>query len=353
VRSWVLNLSLPLVAAALVFAGIVHAQQHQNENRLRPRAACSTTLIGDVIGLEGALAVSPSGDLFVAETRAGCIIRIDSAGVGHFAVGGARRSATCPACGVRLTRPLGVAVGPDGTVYVLDQDDYRLLAVRPDGTESTLLGGPGARLTFRRAFARDAAGNLFVADSEGVSRLDPAGTVVGVAGGGGADVGAGAPATSVRLREISAIAAGPGGVVYLAEGPRNRVLRLDPAGTIAVVAGTGLDGDTGDGGPATKANVEPSGVAADDAGNLYIASQFAHRVRRVDAAGQITTFAGRGAVTYGGATGDGGPATQAGLNYPTAVAFHDGNLYILDTTARPSVRRVDRAGIITTVVARR
>jgi sugar lactone lactonase YvrE len=352
-RSWALNLSVPLLAAGLALGGIAHAQRHQNDHEIRPRTGCTTTLTNDSVGLDGALAVGPSGDLFVAETRAGCVIRFDAAGVGHLAVGGGRRSAACPACGVRLARPLAVAVGPDGTVYVLDQADYRLLAVRPDGTETTLIGGPGARLAYRRAFTRDAAGKVFVADSEGVQRIDPSGTVVYVAGGGGGDVGTGAPAATVRLREVSALAAGQGGVLYLAEAARNRVLRLDPAGTITVVAGTGLDGDTGDGGPATKANVEPAGLAADDAGNLYIASQFGHRVRRVDPSGQITSFAGRGATTFSGGPGDGGPAAQAALNYPTAIAFHDGNLYILDTTSRPSIRKVDRAGIITTVVAGR
>jgi sugar lactone lactonase YvrE len=349
--NWALNLVVPLLAAALAFAGIVHAQEHQNDYEIGPRTGCTTTLTGDSVGLEGALAVGPSGDLFVAQTRAGCVIRIDSAGAGHLAVGGGRRSAACPACGVRLARPLGVEVGPDGTVYVLDQADYRLLSIRPDGTETTLAGGRGTPLAYRRALTRDAEGRLYVADSR-VYRLDPTGWVV-VAGGGGGDVGTGAPATSVNLGSVSALAAGPGGVLYLAQDSRNRVLRLDPAGTLSVLAGTGVDGDTGDGGPATKANIEPADIAADDAGNVYIAAQFAHRVHRVDPAGQITTFAGRGATTYFGGTGDGGSAAQAALNYPTGLAFHDGNLYVLDTTSRPSLRKVDRAGIITTVVAGR
>jgi hypothetical protein len=352
-RSWALNLAVPLLAAGLAFAGIVHAQGEQNDGEIRPREGCSTTLTSDVLGLEGTLAVGPSGDLFVPEPRAGCIIRIDSAGVGHLAVGGGRRSATCPACGVRLARPLDVAVGPDGTVYVLDQADYRVLAIRPDGTETTLAGGEGARLAYRRAIALDAAGRLYVSEGSQVFRYDASGPAL-VAGGGGADVGTGAPATSVRLEGISALAAGPGGVLYLAEESRNRVLRVDPAGTISLFAGTGVDGDTGDGGPAAKANIEPEGVAADDAGNVYIAAQFAHRVRRVDPAGQITTFAGRGATAYGRGTGDGGPATQAALTYPTGLAFGGGNLYILGTYGGSVIiRKVDQAGIITTAVAGR
>jgi hypothetical protein len=150
---------------------------------------------------------------------------------------------------------------------------------------------------------------------------------------------------------VTALAAAPDGTLYLAQERFFRVLRVDPAGTMTVVAGTGLDGDTGDGGPATKANLDPSGVAADEAGNLYIGVQFAHRVRRVDRAGQIATFAGRGSLTYL-RDGDGGPALQAGLGYPTDLAFRDGALYILDDVAQPRVRKVDRAGIITTVAGR-
>jgi sugar lactone lactonase YvrE len=348
VRSWALNLSVPLVAVVLVFAGIVHAQTEQNHGG--PRPDCSTTLSGDVVGIEGTLAVGPSGDLFVPEARAGCVIRIDSAGVGHLAIGGGQRSAGCPACGVRLGRPLGVAVARDGTVYVLDQTDYRVIAVRPDGNVTRLAGGDAAG--YRRALALDSADRLYVVESGGLFRYDQSGPVL-VAGGGGADVGTGAPATNVRLDGISAIAAGPNGVLYLAEESRNRVLRLDAAGTISLLAGSGVDGDTGDGGPATRANIEPEGIAADEAGNVYIAAQFAHRVRRVDPSGQITTFAGRGGTSYGRQIGDGGPASQAALTYPTGLAFGGGNLYILDTYAFTTIRKVDPAGIISTVVGGR
>jgi hypothetical protein len=352
VSRWVLNLFVPLLAVGFAFAGIVHAQEFQNDGQIRPRTGCVPGLDSNTLGLEGALAVGPSGDLFVAETRAGCVIRIDSAGVGHLAVGGGRRSDDCPACGVRLARPLAVAVGPDATVYVLDLADFRLLAVRPDGTTSTLAGERTGRVNYPHAITVDSAGRLYVADTTGVYRFDPSGPVL-VAGGGGADVGAGAPATSVRLERVSSMAAGPGGVLYLGESTRNRVLRVDPAGTISVFAGTGVDGDSGDGGPADKANVEPTAIAADDAGNVYIAAQFAHRVRRIGPAGVITNFAGRGPTGYSRDRGDGGPAAQAALRYPTALAFRNGDLFIFETSGFPAIRRVGATGIITTVVAGR
>lgn len=347
-RRYVVNLIVPLIAVAFAFAGIVHAQTEANDNPYDD-AECSTTISGVVIGSEGNLAVAPSGDLFVSEPNAGCVIRIDPAGVGHFAIGGGRRSETCPACGVRLTSPRDVAVGPDGTVYVLDEADSRIVAVRPDGTATTLIGGGDEdRYASRRAITVDSEGRLYFAERGMVYRLDPSGRIP-VAGGGGADVGTGAPATTVKLEGVSDLAAGPGGVLFIAEKWRNRVLKLNGDGTISLFAGTGVNGDNGDGGPATKANLEPDGIAADEAGNVYIAAQFAHRVRRVDPTGQITTYAGRGAVTFGLESGDGGPATQAAITYPTGLASRDGNLYILDTYSRSAIRKVDQAGIITTV----
>jgi glucose/arabinose dehydrogenase len=337
------------VAAGLAFAGIVHAQQHQLGGGVRRHVACSTTLTLDAVGFYGGLAVGRSGDVFVSEPNAGCVIRVDSAGVGHMAVGGGRGSAACPACGVHLVQPTDVEAADDGTLYVLDRGNGQLVAVKPDGT-TTVVAGDLRAGPILRAFTRDAGGRLYATDLDHVYRLDPAGRVV-VAGGGGGDVGPGAPATGVRLSGVTALAAAPDGTLYLAQERFFRVLRVDPAGTMTVVAGTGLDGDTGDGGPATKANLDPSGVAADEAGNLYIGVQFAHRVRRVDRAGQIATFAGRGSLTYL-RDGDGGPALQAGLGYPTDLAFRDGALYILDDVAQPRVRKVDRAGIITTVAGR-
>ena len=347
-RRWVLNLFVPLLAVGFAFAGIVHAQGNANNEYDEPQGECSPTITRNNLGYDAALAVGPTGDIFVLETGAGCVVRIDAAGVGHFAVGGGRRSDSCPACGVNLGNPSEMEVGQDGTVYVLDHANDRILAIAPDGTRTTIAED---RRAYFKTFMRDREGRLYVANFDQVVRLDPTGPVV-VAGGGGADVGSGAPATSVRL-DVTAMAPGPGGNLYLVEKRRHRVLRVDPAGTISLFAGTGVNGESGDGGPATQANIEPNVVAADDAGNVYISIEYGHKVRRVDPAGIITTFAGRGAGAYGGPLGDGGPATQAGFGFPTDLAVHDGNLYILDEGSRPRVRKVDKAGIITTVGGQR
>ncbi len=344
---WLFNLAVPIVAIGFAFAGIVSAQGEGSDGGLRPGADCGPTLTDDNVGyIRSGLTVVPSGDVLVSEFRAACIIRISPDGQGHFLIGGARRSDACPTCGVRLGRPADIEVVADGTVFVVDSGDFQVRAVHPDGTMDTVVG-PGRSSVYPRALAQDSAGRIYIADDDLVYRLEASGTVV-VAGGGGGDVGAGAPATSVRLTRPSALAVGPAGDVYIAQESLYRVLRVDPAGNISVFAGTGVEGDTGDGGPANKANLEPSGLAADAAGNVYIASQFGRRIRRVDPAGQITTFVGRGR-SFGAARGDGGPALQASIDFPGDLAVHDGSLYILDGGSQPSVRKVDRAGTITTV----
>ena len=346
-RRYVLNLIVPLIAVGFAFAGIVSAQENANQYG-EPQGECSPTLTRDNLGYNAAISVGPTGDVFVLEDGAACVIRIDAAGVGHLAVGHGRRSDACPACGVNLVNPSEMEVGQDGTVYVLDhlndRTRDRILAIAPDGTATTIAQDPRG---YYGTFVRDREGRLYVVNFDQVLRLDPSGPVL-VAGGGGADVGVGAPATSVRL-DLTAIAVGPGGNLYIVESRRHRVLRVDPAGTISLFAGTGFDGESGDGGPATEANIVPNGIIADEAGNVFISIEYGHKVRRVDAAGVITTFAGRGAGTYGGPLGDGGPAAQAAIGYPTDLAVHDGNLYILDVSSPPRIRKVDKAGIITTL----
>jgi serine/threonine protein kinase, bacterial len=344
----VLNLSIPLLAAGLAFAGILHAQADSRGGAYPgPTEDCNTTLGGLVIAYSGALTVAPSGEVLVAETRAGCIVRIDSAGVVHRFIGGGGRSDACPACGVRLGRPTDTAVAADGTVYTIDRDTQHLLSVKPDGTTTVLPIG-GEAFDVPRALALDKAGRLYVSGDDTVRRLDPSGPVL-VAGGGGGDVGPGAPATSVRLSRASPIEVGPDGSLYLVQTSLHRVLRVDPAGTVTVFAGTGIEGDTGDNGPATKANIAPEGIAVDDAGNVYLSDEFNHRIRRVDPSGMITNFAGRGVSSFAGENGDGGPAAQAAFAYPTSLAFGNGNLYVIDSGTRPRIRKIDSAGIIRTM----
>jgi uncharacterized protein (TIGR03437 family) len=166
-------------------------------------------------------------------------------------------------------------------------------------------------------------------------------------GDGGAALKAGVPSPTGLAMDGS-------GNLYILETSFGRVRKVTANGTITTYAGTATSGFAGDGGAATNAQLFPGhGIAADNAGNLYIADLYNNRIRKVDSSGVITTFAGSGtanSIGQGGYSGDGGAATAAMLNLPSAVAVDAaGNVYIADSS-NYRIRRVDKnTGVITTV----
>lgn len=184
---------------------------------------------------------------------------------------------------------------------------------------------------------------------DGRRRNDIATIVDRIAGGGAIppdNVGDGLPAKDINL-DLFGIAVGPDGSLYIAEANRSRVRRVGPDGIITTIAGNGQEGFSGDGGPATQAMmVSPQAVAVAPDGSVYIADTYNYRLRRVDPNGIISTFAGNGQPSYGG---DGGPATGASIYGPQDLAVGpDGSVYI-STAWDPRVRKVSPDGIITTV----
>ena len=152
-------------------------------------------------------------------------------------------------------------------------------------------------------------------------------------------------ATSSALVDPLALAIGPQGNVFIAEG--NRVREVTADGRIATVAGTGAAGFEGDGLPATRAQLNgPQGLAVDSAGNLYVSDTLNQRVRRVSPDGTITTFAGTGGTGY---SGDGGAAVLATLDLPTGLAIGFGDVLYIADTGNNVVRLVGADGVIRTV----
>jgi len=293
--------------------------------------------------------------------------------------GGSQEAEGIPATDLALDKPFGAAVDAAGNLYIADRLNNRIRRVDAlTGAVTTVAGtgasgysgdgGPAtqAQINGPQAVAVDAAGNLYIADSGNrrIRRVDAlTGVIATLAGTGERGFGGdGGPAADATFDEIVALAVHGQSSLYVADGinangqGNSRVRRIELAsGIITTVVGSGSPGFSGDGGPATDASLTPEGLAVDAAGNLYMADIINHRIRKVDATtNTITTVAGRGPVNFitgiGGFSGDGGPATQAHLNFPAGVAVDaDGHVYISDTENN-RIRAVDPAsGIIVTV----
>ncbi|HXN22335.1 MAG TPA: hypothetical protein VOA41_06285 [Candidatus Dormibacteraeota bacterium] len=323
------------------------------------------------------VAVDGSGNLYIADTDNYRIRRVDMATriittVAGGGIDGDRCGDGGPATDAKLYLPTVVGLDTSGNLSIADTDANRICrveattgiitAVAGNGTPGfSGDGGPATNASLSLAIpslvsgvALNASGNLFIADpgNHRVRRLDAAtGIITTVAGNGeGSFSGDGGPATGAGLAGPSGVSVDASGNLFIADSFDHRIRRVDAAtGVITTVAGNGTPGFSGDGGAATAASFyEPSGVAVDASGNLYIADIYNSRIRRVDAAtGIITTVAGNGFFFF---SGDGGPATSASLDRPRGVAVDgSGNLYIADTN-NYRIRRVDAAtGIITTV----
>jgi DNA-binding beta-propeller fold protein YncE len=267
-----------------------------------------------------------------------------------------------PATQARLRFPWGVAVDPAGSAFIAEVDSSRVRKVSADGMISTV-----ARIGAAESLAFDQAGNLFISShaprgvfmSNRVDKLSPEGLLTTVAGTGKAGFsGDGGPALQATIDWAAGIAVDAAGNLFIVDANNHRVRKVSRDGIITTVAGSGPSGfgqgqSTGDGGLATEARLMgPHGLALDRSGNLYIAEAgspfgpFGYRVRKVSAAGIISTVAGSDAPGF---SGDGGPATQAHLNTPLGLAVDTaGNLFIADWN-NYRVRKVDANGIITTV----
>jgi sugar lactone lactonase YvrE len=277
-------------------------------------------------------------------------------------------TATGPGGG--LYRPVGVSA-LDGTVYA-SNTGANLVAALASGATAAFAGslsafgehGDGGQAVSASLYhpggtAEDAKGDVFIADSGDnvIREVTPAGVIRRIAGTGTAGLGKSAAAARSALDHPQNVAVDAQGDVFIADTYNNRVVKVTPQGKAVTVAGTGTAGYSGDGGRATSAKLsDPTGLALDAKGNLYIADSASNVIRRVDAKTAVITTvagdfaAGQASDGLGGFSGDGGPATSARLNDPQGVALDGaGDLYIADTFNN-AIREVTPAGIISTVV---
>ncbi|MCC7496038.1 MAG: hypothetical protein IT160_00585 [Bryobacterales bacterium] len=311
--------------------------------RVTPGGTISTvagggTLTGDGIpavyaALAGPRNVTVSSDdtLYISDFSANRVISVSRDGMLHYVAGtgvaGLSGDGESPLL-AQLRNPAGLVFDRSGWLYIADSGNRRIRRVANGRIGSIIAPGPELTLYTPTDVAADAAGNVYVADG----RIDETLCV--------SRLGA---VTSIRAGS-RALAIGPLEELYLGLGPG---VRRRFQGVISTVAGRGSYTYGGDGGAAEAARLwQPSGVAVDAAGSVYIADTANHRIRRVNTAGEISTFAGTGTAGFGG---DGKPAAAAQLNAPAAVAV-DGafNLYILDS-GNQRIRKVTPEGIINTI----
>jgi uncharacterized protein (TIGR03437 family) len=267
-----------------------------------------------------------------------------------------------PAINAALNYPKGLAIATNGTLYIADTGNFRVRSVNSSGIINTLAGngvdsytgdgGAAVSASFSdvMAVAVNLAGDVYIADASNrvVRMVSVAGTVTTIAGIGVQGFsGDGGLATAAALGRAVALALDPSGNLYIVDSVNQRVRRVATNGIITTIAGNGTSAYAGDGGLATLASFSfPLGVAVDGSGNVYIADAGNNRVRKITAAGAISTVAGNG---QAGFSGDGGTATSAALNLPSDVALDSaGNLYIADA-GNNRIRMVSSTGVITTI----
>ncbi len=332
-------------------------------------AQTSTTQATTVpVLLPSGVAYDTSGNLYLADTGKHVLLKVTAAGALTTIAGTGTQGFDGdggPATAALLDSPTGVALDGSGTIYIADSHNHRIRRIDAVSGDITTFAGTGsagsspdgtaataAAIDLPTALAFDLAGNLFFADSRThlIRRIDHAtGLVTTVAGNGVQGyAGDGGPATAANLDAPEGLAVDSVGNLYLSDTHNQRVRRVDgKTGVMTTVAGTGQAGFSGDSGAGALAEVRlPRGLALDSTGNLLVVDSQNHCIRRLDAtSGQMSTIAGDGTQAF---AGDGGLAVAASLNSPRAVAFNAAGLPTLSDSGNARIRQVDAAADIHT-----
>ena len=277
------------------------------------------------------VASDASGNVYVADNVNHTIRKVTPGGIVSTLAGSAGNPGSNDGVGTdaRFNRPWGVACDAAGNIYVADSSNASIRKITPGGTVTTLVSA-GAGLVLPTGIACDGAGNLLVADtgSQTICRVDSVGdvtTLAGSPGNQGSDDGIGGAA---RFMFPVAVTCDGSGNVFVADQGNNTIRKIAPDGEVTTLAGSAAGPGAVDGAGATARFNQPTGVACDAAGNVYVADYGNNTIRRVTPAGTVTTVAGSAGL-WGSTDGTG---TSARFNAPAGITVDAaGNVYVPDS----------------------
>ena len=281
------------------------------------------------------------------------VVNLNAQTVTTFAGAGFEGSNDGTGIAARFINPSGVAVDASGNIYVADTGNHLIRKITAVGVVSTFAGsrlqgsadGTGTAASFRypSGVAVDASGNIFVADSSNhlIRKITAAG-VVSTFAGSGAEGSADGTGTAASFRYPYGVAVDASGNIFVADKNNHLIRKITAAGVVSTFAGSGAEGSDDSTGTAASFKY-PNGVAVDASGNIFVADLGNHKIRKIIAAGVVTTFAGSGAAGRADGTG-----TDASFRYPNGVAVDaSGNIFVADSNNH-LIRKITAVGVVST-----
>lgn len=264
-----------------------------------------------------------------------------------------------------FNNPAGLVIDKDGNIYIVDSGNNVIRMINTSGIISVFAGiymspyggysgdgGPAtdAEINSPGGVCIDATGDIFIADydNNAIREVNTSGIISTVAGSGFRGYsGDGGPATAAELHQPEGVFVDKYRNIFISDFRNFRIREVNTSGIISTIVGIGIEGYSGDGGPATAAEINYCySLCIDSLGSIITMDGPNNRIREVNTSGIISTIAGTG---YGGFSGDGGPATAAEIYYPTSVCFDASGNIIFSDGENYRIRKIDKTGIITTI----
>lgn len=352
--------TLTVASVTSAMNGYLYRYVSTNSGGSATSTSAVLTVVSALLPYPTGLALSSSGSFIVVDATANTVATLTTAGVVTTLAGTSGSAGSTDATGssALFNTPNGIALDSSGNVFVADTANATIRKITSAGVVTTFAGststrgntdatGTAATFSYPMGVAIDSSANLYVADATNhtIRKITSAGVVTTFAGGAGVSGSNDGSGTSARFNYPCGVAVDSAGNVYVADTTNNTIRKITAAGVVTTLAGTsGVSGASDGAGTAALFN-QPTGLALDSSGNLYVADTGNSAIRRISTAGEVTTFAGL--PTIAGLLD--GTGTAAWFNQPKALALDSsGNLWVADT-GNAAIRKVTSAGVVTTL----